>query len=474
MKVYEHVAVIGLDSAEPSLMFDKWRSQLPMFHSCLSIGTYGKLKSTIPPITVPAWMSMMTGKTPGQLGIYGFRNRMDYSYSSMRIAQSDQITEPKVWELIGLQGKSSIVLGVPLTYPVQPVVGNLISCFMTPGIDSAFTSPPSLKQELLTKFGTYKFDIENFRTNDKERLKQEIWHFTNQQFDVAEYMVETKDWNLFVMVEMGTDRVQHGFWQFMDEQHVLYQPDCNYRDVILDHYKLLDRRINQLLSKLPDETLIMIVSDHGAQRMDGGFCINQWLMEEGYLTVKTKVEKVTPFNQLDIDWLKTKAFADGGYYGRLFLNVKGRDLQGAVDPRDVDTLFSEIKDKLENMTIPSGYKMKNKVFRTSEIYPCSRNIPPDGVIYFDDLRWRSIGSVGYDSCFIQHNDSGPDGANHSQYGVFLCVEKSEGKIKAIPGFSTGELTNLSLYDIAPTILEAFGLTPQADMIGMSLFEKCLK
>src|SRR3972149_6179943 len=109
MKTIEKVAVIGLDCAEPSLMFDRWIDHLPNIRRLMAAGTYGNLTSCMPPITVPAWSCMASSKDPGTLGIYGFRNRADYSYDTLSIATSKAVKEPRIWGILTEQGKSSII-----------------------------------------------------------------------------------------------------------------------------------------------------------------------------------------------------------------------------------------------------------------------------------------------------------------------------------------------------------------------------
>src|SRR5262245_7791412 len=111
--------VVGLDCCEPSLMFEKWRGGLPTFRRLIEHGAYGRMSSAIPCITVPAWSCMLSSKDPGVLGIYGFRNRADYSYDNQIIANGTAVKEKRVWEYIGEAGKQSIVVGVPQTYPIR-------------------------------------------------------------------------------------------------------------------------------------------------------------------------------------------------------------------------------------------------------------------------------------------------------------------------------------------------------------------
>ena len=107
------VVVIGLDCAEPSLVFDRFRGRLPNLERLMARGVSGRLQSCDPPITVPAWSSMLSSKDPGTLGIYGFRNRLDYSYEKLSFATSAAVREPRVWDYLGQAGKRVILLGIP-------------------------------------------------------------------------------------------------------------------------------------------------------------------------------------------------------------------------------------------------------------------------------------------------------------------------------------------------------------------------
>ena len=130
------------------------------------------------------------------------------------------------------------------------------------------------------------------------------------------------------MVEMGPDRLHHAFWRFFDTKHPAYIPGNKYENVVLDYYINLDNEIGALISLLGKDTVVMIVSDHGSKRMEGGICINEWLINNGYLKLTHYPAQVTPINKLIVDWKRTIAWGEGGYYGRLFMNVKDREPKG--------------------------------------------------------------------------------------------------------------------------------------------------
>src|ERR1051325_6105566 len=142
------VVVIGLDCLEPSLLFEKFHGQLPNLERLQKRGMWGRLRSCDPPITVPAWSSMMSSKDPGTLGIYGFRNRSDHSYDKLTFATGAAVREPRVWDYLSQAGKQVILLGVPQTYPPRPTNGLVVGCFLTPSIDNNYTHPAELKHEI--------------------------------------------------------------------------------------------------------------------------------------------------------------------------------------------------------------------------------------------------------------------------------------------------------------------------------------
>ncbi len=456
----QKVFVIGLDCATPELVFDRWADLLPNLRRFMVSGVYGSLESSIPPITVPAWMCMMTGRDPGDLGIYGFRNRRDHSYDGLAFANSRLIEVPAVWDVLGDQGKQSIVLGVPLTYPPRPIHGLLVSDFLAPGVDSEYTYPPALKDEIKEIVGEYIFDTREFRTDDKAKLLSDIHAMTRQRFQVARHLAATHPWDLFVMVEMGPDRIHHAFWRYLDPLHPKHCPGPPFEHSIRDYYVALDTEVGRLIATLDSETRVLIVSDHGAKRMEGGICLNEWLLQKGFLVLKRPADCVTKFQPELVDWSRTRVWGDGGYYGRVFINIEGREPQGSVPLSSVESLKAELTEGLEALGDENGRPIGTRVFRPERIYGRRRNVAPDLIVYFGDLYWRSVGSVGHNTVWTHENDIGPDDANHAQQGIFLMADVRDLPAAAAARYAQLQprRADLSLYDVAPTILTAMGFT----------------
>lgn len=453
------VFVIGLDCATPQLVFDKWQTELPNIKRLIDGGVYGELESIIPPITVPAWTCMMTSKDPGELGFYGFRNRKDYSYDGLSYANALAVKDATVWDILSKAGKKSILIGVPQTYPPKPINGHMISCFLTPSTKSQYTFPPELKDEIETVANGYMLDVEDFRTEDKKRVLDSIYAMTKKRFQVVRHLIKTKEWDFFMLVEMGIDRIHHGFWKYFDKDHIKYESGSPFENAILEYYKYVDQEIGSILSLLDKDVTVLVVSDHGSQKMDGGICINEWLMREGYLCLEEVPRVVTPLAKTKINWGKTMAWGEGGYYSRVSLNVKGREPQGIIEPEDYEKVRNELKEKLENLGDETGKPIGTKVYKPQEIYKKCNGIPPDLVVIFGNLLWRAVGSVGHGKIHTFENDTGPDDANHSQHGIFV-MSNFDGNIGR--GL---KLNNLHLMDIAPTILSLFNIEIPKDMHG---------
>ena len=438
------VLVIGLDCLDPGLV-ERFLDDLPTLRGLIEAGEFRRLRSVDPPITVPAWMCAFTGRDPGELGVYGFRNRADRSYDGLRIATSAAFRAPAVWDELGRMGLRSIVVGVPGTYPPRPIRGLLVSGFLAPDTDRNYTFPPSLKRRIAEIVGEYIIDVRNFRTQDKAHVIAEVHRMTERRFRLMEALMKDEAWDFAAFVEMGPDRLHHALWAHHDRTHPKHDPDSPYKDAIRDYYRFLDGWVGRLLDALPGDTQVIVMSDHGIQPMYGGIAVNEWLIREGYLALREYPREPARIDDLIagglVDWSRTVAWGEGGYYGRIFLNVKGREPQGTVSPDEYDAVRRELAQKLEALTDEEGKPLGTKVLFPEEIYREVNGIPPDLIVYFGGLRWRSIGTVG-GGIYWHENDTGPDDANHAPDGVFIASPPLAGR-------------ELSLSDIHDLILDLY-------------------
>src|SRR5437868_6661160 len=182
------ICILGLDCCAPEIIFSD--QKLVNIRRLMNTGMYGKLESVIPPITVPAWMCMSTSQDPGSLGVYGFRNRKDYSYSGLGVVNSASIQQPAIWDALGAQGQNVVVVGVPPSYPPRRVQGVNVGCFLVPDTKvNEYTYPTSIKQEIEHLVGEYPVDVKGFRTNNKAWLRDQIYDMTKKHFEVIRYLM---------------------------------------------------------------------------------------------------------------------------------------------------------------------------------------------------------------------------------------------------------------------------------------------
>jgi predicted AlkP superfamily phosphohydrolase/phosphomutase len=455
------ICVFGLDCAAPEVVFADER--LVNLRRLMNAGAYGRLESVIPPITVPAWMCMCTSQDPGSLGVYGFRNRIDHSYDKLGFANSASIKALAIWDHLGREGKRSIIIGVPPNYPPRRINGISVGCFLTPDTTkNDFTHPASFKAKINELVGEYPVDVKNFRTERKDWLKDEIFRMSQKQWQVVHWLLKEQQWDYFHFVDIGLDRMHHGFWDYFDEKHVQFEAGNPYQNAIPEYYLWLDQQIGKALELLDEDTIVLVVSDHGAQRLDGGIAVNEWLIREGLLVLNEYPGAVTAFDQLNVNWNKTRVWSEGGYYARVFFNVQGREPNGVLPPGEYESFQDEMKARFEKLTNDKGQPLNSQVFKPKEIYKNVRNVAPDLIVHFGGLLWRSIGSVGHHAIHVQENDTGPDSCNHAQHGVFIL------KAPNLP--ANCEYEGARLLDIAPTLLDLAGYEIPESMQGRSLVE----
>jgi predicted AlkP superfamily phosphohydrolase/phosphomutase len=453
------VVVIGLDSVPPALAFGLYADAMPFLSRMREDGAWGALRSTDPPVTVPAWVTMTSGLPPGKLGVYGFRNRRAGSYA-MEMASARSVAAPRLWDLASDAGLPSVVVSVPLTYPATERPGlSMTTCFLTPDSASAWAEPSSLKAELEARHGAYQVDVEGFRTDDKRRLVEGCVALTRQHFAIFRDLLAREGRGFAMLVDMGPDRLHHGLLASICPAHPRHDPSGPFRDAGREYYALLDREIASTVGAAGD-ALVMVVSDHGVRPLEGGFCLNEWLAREGYLVLEEMPNEPTPVDRCRIDWSRTRAWGEGGYHGRLFLNVAGREPRGVVPPSQARDLEDQIRSKLLALRGPGGAPMGNLVHAARDLYPDAIGLPPDLTIYFGGLALRSIGSVGHGGLFTAANDTGPDDANHDPLGILVMAGGGAPRL--------GRVEGMRIADVFATACDALGLAPPAGTGGRSL------
>ena len=511
--------IIGLDGATFDLIQPWVRGgELPTFAKLMQEGSYGELRSVLPPLTAPAWTTMVTGTNPGKHGLVDFWAR-DFSGYGFRLLNASSRARPCLWDLVGQNGGQVIVCNVPMTYPPTPVNGVMVSGLDTPGIDAQYTFPPELKRELNEVVGQYVIVGDDWmysRRHQYDKARAAPFKDMEIHFAAASYLLDRYPWDFAMIVFTATDGASHFFWHFIDPQHPLYEPKNaeRYGKVILEVYKGLDAKLAAFVQALPPNTTLFVVSDHGNGPMSNrAIYLNAWLEGKGLLRYKraspgerwqgalsqttlrvlrsawhqvqnwipfqmrAKIEALLPGGgkriessliSAQIDWSKTKAFSEE-VRGSIWINLAGRDAQGIVSPGpEYERLRERIISELPELRDPlTGEQLIRRVYRREELYhgPYA-NLTPDIILEPNDtiqIFRRSEGAHQTAAVRILSEAElrrGYTTGQHLMNGILLIYG---GGVTA-----KGELSGVEMQDVAPTVLYAMGLPVPTWMDGRVL------
>jgi predicted AlkP superfamily phosphohydrolase/phosphomutase len=502
MRNHSKVIVIGLDGADWRLL-EPWiqDKKLPTIAKLVSEGVTGKLRSTIRPESSVAWSSFSTGVNPGKHGVFGFMEQVEGGYS-FQLANGSSVRARRFWEIISDYGLKVGLLNIPFTYPPAPVNGFMVTGMLTPGPDVTFTYPHELGQLLLARFGKYAFDVDD-STQDETTLVKKVLDLTYQQQETALFLLQEESWDLLTIVFIGPDRLQHFLWAHTDPHHPFHNAEQAHRfdSVLLEHYQLLDEAIAKILTGLPDDILVLLISDHGFNGCAKRFYVNHWLYEQGWLKLKeydnwrlglaealSHLRSIQWLRRLKhtffpddwssialhssgfahtIDWENTKAYF--GLDGGLRLNLYGRSPKGIVRQEEAEPLRQELYKALLAIEDPkTGRPVLSHVFSSEELYHGPFvSMSPDLILEPQRDNLNPIHNFVLDSSLLTDRascfgSSVPYTANHSLDGIFV-------------GWGAGvtrgnQIEDAHIIDIAPTVLAALEIPVPNYMDGRMLSE----
>jgi predicted AlkP superfamily phosphohydrolase/phosphomutase len=451
------VAVLGLDSLSPDILFERFLPEMPNIRALMDHGRWGSLRTCHPPITIPAWAVMFTGMDPGSLGLYGIHHRIPGTYFGGYVPTPTHIRHPPIWSSLSNVGARVAVVGVPPAYPPPMVNGIATGDFLTPDGANDSVYPASLRDELERALGERLIFDATFRQEDRPKTLADVRKLSQQRWALAREVYRRGPWDLFAVHDIGPDRIHHAFLKYFDPAHPQYKKGNEFERPIYDYYHMLDEEVGKQLKMLDPDTAVLVASDHGTQAMQGCFAVNEWLLREGYLTLKSRPTKVTPLEKAGVDWTRTRVWATGGYYSRLNFNIRGREPQGIVSQDQAVSLTKELRERLGTLAGPNGKPLGVQLFRPEEIYRAVEGDAPDLMGYFGNVKWRAAGTVGHSTFFLDENDTGPDDAVHDWKGVYLLSHPSLGR--------HGQGPEQNLIDVAPTLLALLGRKQLQHMQG---------
>jgi len=503
------ILVLGVDGATFDLI-EPWAAAgyLPNFAHLMAGGVHGELESTLPPVTSPAWPSFMTGCNPGKHGVFDFIRPQGDGFG---LVNSTSIRQPTIWQILSDAGLKVGVMNVPVTYPAQPVNGFMITGLLSPARGGDVCYPADLLSRYEPELGPYRIAPRVQYTPGAEApFAADVCELIETHGRWGLHLMQAEPWDVFMLHFLSLDVMQHALWRFMDLTHPRYEsrpsaPDGEerpYENAIRDAYTRVDKAIGKMLDQLDEETIVLVMSDHGFGPLHAIVNLNNYLMEKGLLKLKwdpwTRLKAaafrqgLTPatiFRLMSrlgvqdlvarmskgarnkmmgkllsydaVDWSRTVAYSMG-HVGQIYLNIAGREPNGIVSRSDRLRVLQQVMDALKELRDEDGRPLVTKLIPRREVYH-GRHAEhgPDLHVILDDYRMVSFPLFATNSEIITEQIRGDSGC-HRREGIFIASG---------PGIRGGEtLVGADILDLAPTILHLAGLPVRSEMDGRVLGE----
>ena len=340
--------IIGLDGVPYSLI-QKYTSigLMPNLRQLIEESQFIRMQSSIPDVSSVAWSSIITGKNPGEHGIFGFTELDPCSYK-YRYPNFNDLKASPFWE-----GKKAVIINVPQTYPAKQLDGVLISGFIALELGKA-VYPSSLISDL-QKIG-YRLDVNaDLAHQSMDLFFQDLNITLKNRIKCIDFLWESEPWELFMSVFTETDRINHFLFDVFDDD------DHQYADIFKKYYCRIDRQIGKLLSEISDNDTIIVLSDHGFCKLDYEIYVNKLLEREGFLKFKTQPPKTVE----DIDTKKSAAFVIDP--GRIYINSRDRFSNGKISISDKIKVQDDLVSLFSSEEFNSK-KIVGKIFLNEEIF----------------------------------------------------------------------------------------------------------
>jgi len=465
------VFVLGIDGASFDLI-QPWidGGELPNLGRMQQEGSFGRMKSCLPPVTCPAWKCYSTGMNPGRLGVFWWV-RVDFENRRIRAHNSLSFRGTELWDYLNAHGLKVGVINMPTTYPPK----NLESFIVAGGPDAEetdFAYPWGLTQELKKKGYRINLPGLDFSTTRKEATAKEILKLIRSRFEIARELMERYPVDFMHLTIVEINILHHFLWN---------------DSLVLEAWKLIDEELGGLCKKVND---MIVISDHGCMRIDRIFYMNTWFEKHGYLKrvshrnamlmkwvaslayilrlsriiapfLSSSLRKRIPTRDgtrriessptEDVDWTRTIALATG--QGPIYIN---RRLAG---PK-YESLRRELVEQIEELRDPeTNRKICKKVHRREDVFQGPYVDSAPDLIAEQAHGFHIDGGIGKKDVY---GLSRVWQAENEESGVFLALG---------PSFDCGKnLGDIAIYDVAPTILHLIGLPVPPDIDGRVLME----
>ncbi len=436
------VVVIGLDGVPYTYvrrLLDA--GELPNFRAIVDEGALVQMDTTVPNVSSVAWSSFMTGQNPGKHGIYGFVDRRPDSLKVFIPTSRDMRTQA-LWEILSGAGKRVFSMNVPVTYPPRDVNGIVVGCFLSPNAEKA---APNAEVAAALRRMNYCVDADPWRAHeDKDAFLGHLDEVFEHRIEAMRYFWHQEPWDFYMAHIMETDRLHHFYWQEMEEGHPRYAP------AFLDFYRRVDEVLGEVRGWLDERTTLVVLSDHGFCTIKEEVYVNTWLRDSGYLELGPDAKSLEDMTPASLAYSLDP--------GRIFLNVRGREPNGRVEPgREYERVRDEIADAALTMVDPaSGEAIVNRVYRREELYSGPFATAGADLVLATNEGFDPKGSFGKQSLVFK----GPTLVGMHTTPDALLYIRGVHAVERRPGIA----------DVAPTILEILGVPVPSEMDGASLLD----
>ncbi|MDX2181997.1 MAG: alkaline phosphatase family protein [Bryobacteraceae bacterium] len=475
--------IFGLDGATFTILDGLMETGvMPNLKRFAEEGAHGKLMSVKPPLTPPAWTTLVTGRTPGHHGVCGFFQYNSPESSSIQIVGSRQVRAETMWAMVNRQGKRSGCLNFVAHNPAPKIDGWALPGWVSWRWMKSLSHPAGVVEKLAAEIPG--FDVKILAMDYEEERKaivgsgiddHEAWiqlHISREKqwFETLKRLQSTQPVDLAGIVFDGVDKLQHLLWGYLDPRIAPSNPSPEYqrtRAAALEYFRTIDLLLGEAMELFRDWT-ILICSDHGFTNSWEILFINMWLEQAGYLTWAAGTEKTENpaemepslyhLNAFDMD--KTTAYALTTSSNGIYINVKGKKGDFGIDPADYGRfrdelaarIANEIRDPATGESIVTGIATREEAFHGPAM-----DLAPDLTLQLRDFGFVSVRR----SNGILANRENPFGTHHPE-GILFARG---------PGIRAGaKIEPTRLLDIAPTTLFAMGLDIPADLEGRVIEE----
>lgn len=490
--VKSKVIIVGLDGARLDIL-KKWCDQgyLPHINNLIKTGTSGELKTILPIHSFPAWTSLSTGCTPPTHGIYDILlRRKNGSYYRVP-PNSNYVKVKRFWEILDDHGFSCAAINIPASYPPKPLNNGIsVSSVLTPSKNHVFAHP----EHVLHMLRKQNYSFLPQASAGTEKYIEESHQILDKQYGLVKWFMKNYNWDCVFWVIMSTEILHHHYAPFVNNDHPLYNKD--FENIVRNLYIKIDSYLGELKDNVGNDTIFILVSDHGFTSYYGTIYINALLKKWGFLKTKSKKSllkyrfmnfskkygkwtyiylpkkikekaiNITGFGALEfsldlIDWSKTKAYVPM-LDGQISLNLKGREKQGIVSKKEYNKVVDQIISKFKNDPKVAG--IFEEVYKKSDLYKEGRfiDLAPDIFLLFkdDNKRPYKIKTNPFHRKIIDTdiNQFEENVGYHTLNGIFIA---NGSNIKNIN-------RNAEIVDVAPTILHMFDLEKTSYQNGVVL------